>query len=98
MIAESSQDIRLLLQLGYRNESVSQVLIRQLFYLFGGVLASVLVVMVALRYGFINWIAEQGFELSFNFGVWTYVVAALFIGLFFSVNWTTIRQNVKALA
>ncbi len=98
MIAESSQDIRLLLQLGYRNETISQVLIRQLFYLFGGVLLSVLVAMLALRYGFVQWITNQGFELSLNFGVWTYIIATLFIGLFFSLNWRIITQNVKALA
>ena len=97
VIAESSSDIQLLLQIGHRHQTISQVLFRNLAVLFGSVILLVFLSLAASRFFFVNWTAEQGFNLSNNFSVLTYLVSILFVSLFFGVSWWSIKQRVQSL-
>lgn len=97
VIAESSRDIQLLLQIGHRHKTISQVLIRNLAILFGSVVVLTFIALAVGRYFFVDWTTEQGFSLDNNFSMLTYLVAIAFIMLFFGASWWSIERRVKSL-
>ena len=97
VIAESSQDIELLLQIGHRYKSISQTLIRNLSLLFGSAVLVTFISLFISRFFFVNWTTEQGFSLANNFSGLTYLVAVLFIILFFGVSWWSVNRRVVKL-
>lgn len=97
VIAESSSDIQLLLQIGHRHQTISRVLIRNLAILFGSVILFVFLALAVSRFFFIDWTTEQGFSLNNNFSTLTYLVAAAFVSLFFGVSWWSIERRVQSL-
>jgi hypothetical protein len=97
VIAESSQDIELLLQIGHRYKTISQTLIKNLSLLFGTAVLVTFIALFATRFFFINWTTEQGFSLANNFSSLTYLVAVLFVVLFFGVSWWSVNRRVVKL-
>ncbi len=97
VIAESSRDIELLLQIGHRHKTISQTLLRNLAKLFGSVVILTFISMFVARYFFVNWTTEQGFGLENNFAMLTYLVAIVFVTLFFGASWWSLNRRVKVL-
>ena len=97
IISQSKEDIRLLLQLGYKTSQISKVLIRYLNYLFGGVLLTTLLGLFLSRLWFVNWFGNQGFSVpnGLHFGV--YLAIILFSVSFIVLNIQNIRKNVSRL-
>ncbi len=97
LISRSSEDIRLLMQLGYRPSQIQQLLSKQLALLFGGVLVATIAALLISRYFLLSWFNEQGFDLQtgLHWSVW--VMALVFSGLFILINFRSIRSNVQRL-
>ena len=96
-ISQSAGDIRLLLQLGYQEQSIIKVLFRNLAILFGGVLVVSLVLLFVLRYFAVAAFAGQGFNLSSGLHISVWLALLVFAGLFFFLNYTNIKKEVEAL-
>lgn len=97
IISQSSQDIGLLLQLGYREQQISSILFNKLLSLFGGALLATFVGLFLSRFFLKGWLATQGFEL--NIGLhWTIYLAALgFSVLIVGLNFASIKRSVRQL-
>ena len=98
VIARSSNDIRLLLQLGHRYQSVSKVLTQQFVLLFSGIVLTAAILLGIIRYFLVDWFVGQGFELTTGFTGWVLLVGAALVGVFMLVNLWNIRRHVVALA
>ena len=95
IISQSKEDIRLLLQLGYKTSQISQVLTRNLAYLFGGVLLLTLVGLFFSRLWFVSWFGNQGFNVTGNLHFGVYLAILLFSISFIVLNVQNIRKNVN---
>jgi len=98
LVAQASHDIRLLLQLGYREQQISRVLGRNLIKLFALIVVLVLATLIPAKYFISQAIIQQGYELSSSLHLSVWIVGALFAVLFVWVNLQSIRQNVRRLA
>ncbi len=96
-ISQSKEDIRLLLQLGYKSRQISKVLVRYLTYLFGGVLISTLIALFISRLWFVNWFGNQGFTIPGGLHVGVYIAILLFSASFIILNVKNIQKNVNRL-
>lgn len=97
VIAESSADIKLLLQIGHKHQTISQILIKKLSVLFGVIVALAFVALFIARYFFIDWTSEEGFDMTTNFSILTYLVAIVILGLFFGLSRFVVGRKVKGL-
>lgn len=97
IISQSKEDIRLLLQLGYKTRQISDVLTRYLAYLFGGVLISTLIFLFLSRMWFVSWFNEQGFIVQKSLHIGVYFAIILFSISFIALNVQNIRKNVSRL-
>ena len=97
IISRASEEIKLLLQLGYKTKQISQVLTRNVLMLYGTVILAVLVVLFMSRIFMVNWMETQGFQLSVNLAAITYLLILAFSGLFLFINFRNIERNVKEL-
>ncbi len=97
IISQSKEDIRLLLQLGYKTRQISDVLIRYLAYLFGGVLVVTLLILFISRLWFVSWFGNQGFSIQSGLHVGVYLAILLFSITFIVLNVQNIRKNVSRL-
>ena len=97
IISQSKEDIRLLLQLGYKTRQISEVLTRYLAYLFAGVLLATLLVLFISRFWFVSWFSNQGFDIpgGLHFGVYAAII--LFSATSIVLNIQNIRKNVSRL-
>ena len=98
LIAQISNDIKLLLQLGYRINKISQVLARNLLFLFGVVVLSVFTILLPVKYLISKQIEEQGYTLNYYLHPIVWLAGLLFCILFIWVNIASIRRNVQNLA
>lgn len=95
LIASASDDIRLLLQLGYHPKDISGLLRSRLQKLFGIVLLVSFTALFLIHLILSYWLAEQGFESSrtLHLSVW---IAALGIGIgFFLLQRQQIQRQVQ---
>ncbi|MGB0985298.1 MAG: FtsX-like permease family protein [Saprospiraceae bacterium] len=97
LISKASDDIQLLLQIGYLPKNISQILIRRLSLMIVFTTITALGILGVTRYMGIQWLQEQGFELSLNFNYYTYVLSIIVILLLFFVNVFILRRNVIRL-
>ncbi len=97
LISRASNNIRLLLQLGYKHTQLSGLLLKHLLKLFALVLLLTFVCLFVTRWIFINWFATQGFHLQFGFHWIVYVAAIAFAFIFVLVNKINIQRNVLSL-
>lgn len=98
LVAQASNDIRLLLQLGYRDMDISKSLARNLLKLFGIVVIAVFAILIPTKYYVSQKIAEQGYNLSFYLNPIVWVLGIVFCILFIWINLMSIRKNVRSLA
>lgn len=98
LVAQASQDIQLLLQLGYRSQDIASTLSRRLLTRFGLVALGVLSILFPIKYVITNTLAEQGYVLSKLPHPLVFLAGALLCGLFVFINYRSIRQNVQNLA
>ena len=97
LISKASDDIQLLLQIGYLPKNISQILIRRLSLMIVFTTITALGILGVTRYMGMQWLQEQGFELSLNFNYYTYVLSIIVILLLFFVNVFILRRNVIRL-
>ncbi len=98
LIAQASSDIQLLLQLGYRDNQIVAVLSRNLMFLFGFVVFSVMATLLPLKYFLSLLIEEQGYSVSYFLSPFVCLVGLLFCLFFVLINVASIRKNVRFLA
>ncbi len=94
MIASAAQDIKLLLELGYRHQKISQTLINRFIIILSFTVVIALALIVAVRWVAVNWLLGQGFELPSGFSIITMVAALGAFLLLFLLNIMAIRKNV----
>ncbi len=97
IISRASEDIRLLLQLGYKTKQISRVLTRNVAVLYGIVIGSTLVVLFLLRILMVNWMETQGFHLSVGISALTWLLIVGFSFAFLTINFKNIEKNVVSL-
>jgi Cell division protein len=97
IISQSSRDISLLLQLGYREKQISSILFNRLLYLFAGTLVSTFLFLFITRFFVKQWFATQGFELSMGLHWTVYLAALLFSFLIVALNFKNIEKSVDRL-
>lgn len=96
-ISQSKEDIRLLLQMGYKTKQISQILIKKLVLLFLQIVIVTFILLFALRYVQSEFFITQGFELSKGLHWTVYVAAAIFTLIFGFLNIQNIQKNVRKL-
>jgi hypothetical protein len=96
-VSDSAADIRLLLQLGYKVQDITQLLSRRFMRWLLLLLALVMLLLLPLKYGLHCWFTAQGFESSPvpDLAVWA---LALFSGaIFLLVIRRSIQRSVSRL-
>ncbi len=97
IISQSKEDIRLLLQMGYKNKQVSEILTKRLLYIFIAVFIGVILTVIISRFWFTGWFEGQGFKISKGLH-WSVYLLAVLLGLsIVYLNFRNIRTNVKKL-
>lgn len=98
LVAQASQDIRLLLQLGYRTQTIANSLSKRLLTRFGIVALSVFALLFPIKYSITAAVAEQGYNLSYFPHVLVLLAGVLLCLLFIFINYRSIKSNVQDLA
>ncbi len=97
IISQSQEDIRLLLQMGYKNKQVSDILNKRLLRLFAGIFLAVIISIAISRFWFAGWFEEQGLNISANLHWSVYLIGILLsIGILF-FNFRTIKSSISRL-
>ena len=97
IISRSSEDIKLLLQLGYKNKRLSWFLFTNLVFIFAIILVLTFAILLILRGYFVDWFAIQGFDLPKSLHMLVYLTAIVFTTLFLIANYMNIKWNVISL-
>lgn len=98
LLSKSSEDIRLLSQLGYKYMALSQILIKRLSLFFGGILLLTILGLFLFRWFWVDWFHSQSFQISSSYH-WTIYVTAILLGIgIFLIIRTIIIKNVMRLA
>ncbi len=97
IISQSKEDIRLLLQLGYKNKQVSEVLTRRLLRLFGLIIIGVIASVAISRLWFVSWFETKGLSISAGLHWSVYLFGVILIGLLIFLNINSIRKSVESL-
>lgn len=98
LVAQASQDIRLLLQLGYRSQTIAGTLSKRLLTRFGWVALGVFGLLFPVKYSLTASVAEQGYNLSY-FPHFLVLIAGILLCLLFTfINYRSIQNNVQDLA
>lgn len=98
LIAQSSQNIRLLLQLGYPTKEIASSLSKKLLKRFAIVVIAVFALLLPVKYALTTSLAEQGYQLSF-FPHWIiWLVGLALCAMFIGMNYNSIQKNVEGLA
>ncbi len=97
IISRSSEDIKLLLQLGYKHKRLSWFLFTNLVIIFVLILVLTFAILLLLRSYFVGWFATQGFELPNSLHMLVYMTALVFTTLFLIANYININWNVISL-
>lgn len=98
LVAQASQDIQLLLQLGYRTQTITSTLSKRLLSRFALVALGVFGLLFPIKYLLTASVAEQGYQLSHFPHVLVLLAGVLLCGLFIAINHRSIQHNVENLA
>jgi len=97
IVSKASRDIGLMLQLGYKQNQISDILKKQLLRLFGVVMGLTALFFVIIRFGIVKWFSTQGLNLDFIH--WIVILAAiLFTAIFIFINFSNIKKSVQNLS
>jgi len=97
IISQSQEDIRLLLQMGYKNKQVSDILNKRLLRLFAGIFLAVIISIVLSRFWFAGWFEEQGLNISANLHWSVYLIGILLSISILFFNFRTIKKSFERL-
>ncbi len=97
IISQASQDIQMLLHLGYHPKQVSLMLIRNMGILFGLIFLGSLFVLFIGRYIFVAWASSQGIILTYGLHWVVILVAILFALGFFAINSMNIQKSIERM-
>lgn len=97
IIAQSKEDIRLLLQMGYKTKQISDALTKRLLVLFGGIIIAVLATLTLTRFIFTKWFEAQGLGIDAGIHWSVYLMGIMLSLLILFLNFGTIKTNVERL-
>lgn len=97
MVSKSSEDIRLMLQLGYKQNQIGQILKKQLISLFGIVAILTVVFYGIVRLFITSFFAKQGMEFGWVHPI-VLLVGLVFAGLFIMINFRNIDSSIRNLS
>ncbi len=99
LVAQSSGDIQLLLQIGYTDGSITRTLARSLLRLFAFVATAAFALLLPVKYFVSSSLVAQGYTtLSLFLSPLVLAVGLVFCALFMYINWSSIRRSVRRLA
>ena len=96
-IAQAAPDIKLLLQIGYKQAQLSQFLIRRWLFVFGITAVVAVGLLWGVRYAAGQYFTSQGFELVSGLHLHVWLAAAILTILLAFINIVNIRRQVKKL-
>ena len=94
MIAQANRQLRLLLELGYRRDTLADLLVRRLGRLFLSVGGLTLLALFLFHWLFASWMKGQGFELGRGLHWLVWILAIGLSAAFYLVNVGAIRRSV----
>ena len=94
IISKSAPDIRLLLQIGYRPSQITEILRGSLMRLLGIVFISVILTLIAVRWGILQRITAQGFEITTSYHLLVIGLGLVLMGLILMINFINIKKSV----
>lgn len=97
IISQSKEDIRLLLQMGYKNKQVSSILTRRMFIFFLIILVAVLAGLFLSRLWFSSWFEGQGLTIAGGVHWSVYLLGILLSTFIIFMNFRNISKNVQSL-
>jgi hypothetical protein len=97
MVSKSSHDIRLMLQLGYKQNQIGQVLKKHLMSLFGMVMLLTVLFYGIVRFFIVSFFTKQGIEFGFVHPI-VLLAGLLFAGLFVFINYKNIESSIRNLS
>ena len=95
MVSQSASDIKLLLQIGYRQQQIGKVLKTELNRLLIVVFIFVILVLLLLRWALYQWLIGQGFSLLPMYHLVVIGTSILLVGLIFWLNYRNIDHAIK---
>lgn len=98
LIEQSSQDIRLLTQIGYEDDRISKQLSSRLIQLFFLIFGLVCISLFPLKFLLSYSLVEQGYNLSLWLSPWVIAMGLLFAFAFVMINRRVIQNSVRKLA
>jgi len=97
MVSKSSRDIRLMLQLGYKQNQIGQILKKHLMFLFGMVMLLTILFFGIFRSFIVSFFTKQGMEFEFVNPI-VLLAGLLFAGLFVFINYKNIESSIRNLS
>lgn len=97
VISRAQTEISLLMQLGYQPVQISELLIKRLLRIFGGVLLTAFLLLLIGHFLLSKWLVSQSFTIPTGIHWQVYIATLLIGGLFFMVNKRSIEQKVASL-
>jgi hypothetical protein len=98
LIEQSSQDIRLLMQIGYEDGRISKQLASRLIGIFLLIFAGVSIILFPLKYLLSYALVAQGYNLSLWLNPLVILTGLLFAAAFVMINRRVIQNSVRKLA
>jgi hypothetical protein len=99
LIAQSSADIKLLLELGHKHQRITKALFSRMILIFAVVVLSVFAALLPLKYSITQGLILQGYDnLSTFINPAVMLTGLIFSLLFIWVNFMVINKSVKKLA
>jgi hypothetical protein len=99
LVTQAQQEIRLLLQLGYTQKILVQILARNLLVSFAAVTLLTFLILSPVKYWLSSALINQGYaQISVWLHLWVWVVGLIFASTFAWLNWISIRKSVNKVA
>jgi hypothetical protein len=99
LVSQAQQEIRLLLQLGYRQSVLVKFLARNLLISFAVIALSVFLLLSPVKYMLGQSLINQGYSLiSLWLDVWVWALGTIFSAAFAWLNWRSINNSVAKVA
>lgn len=97
IVSKSSRDIGLMMQLGYKQNQIGQILKKHLLSLFGVVIVLTILFFAISRFFIVRFFDQQGLELGSVHPI-VFGAAAVFAGLFVFINFSNIQRSIQNLS
>jgi len=97
LIANSKEDIKLLLQLGYKQNVISKTIYKRMFVVFGAIAVLTFALIFAVRYFLAQFLSGQGYNLTNGLHWQVYLAGLLFILMYLFINFRTVKSSVAKL-